>query len=97
MALAIGAPQQLNPQLTTIVKELPNNNIGLDSYQYSYELSDGQHKEESAQVETRGPEDAILRVKGSFAWVDPATNQQYTVSYIADENGFQPQGAHIPA
>ncbi|XP_058801501.1 endocuticle structural protein SgAbd-6-like [Phymastichus coffea] len=80
-----------------VVREAPLDGVGLDSYRFAYELSDGQTRNEQAQVEARAnPEESVLRVYGSFSWVDPADGQTYTVNYIADENGFQPQGAHLP-
>ena len=94
MAVAVAAPQR-NAQEVVVVKETLSDNIGLDSYKFDYQLSDGSTREESAQVETRGAEDAILRVRGSFSFVG-ADGVTYTVTYIADENGFQPQGAHLP-
>ncbi|XP_023247718.1 endocuticle structural protein SgAbd-6-like, partial [Copidosoma floridanum] len=94
LAVALAAPQyhfqhQDDPHVVTLVKETPSNNIGTDGYTFGFEQSDGQKREESAQVELRGPkpEDAILRVRGSFSYVGTDGNT-YTVSYIADENGF---------
>ena len=100
MALAVAGPlQQRSNENVVVVKELLHDNIGLDRYQYNYQLSDGQQKEESAELVKNGPkdEDVSLVVRGSFGWVDPETNQQYTINYVADENGFRPEGAHIPS
>ncbi|XP_051173717.1 endocuticle structural protein SgAbd-6-like isoform X2 [Leptopilina boulardi] len=80
-----------------IVKEELHNNIGIDRYQYNYELSDGQQREENGELVNNGKETETLVVRGSFSWIDPATNYKYTVNYVADENGFHPEGAHIPA
>ena len=97
LAVAVALPQRLSApsKEVVVVKETLHDNIGLDSYKYNYELSDGSKRDESAQVETRGVEDAILRVRGSFSFVGE-DGQTYTVTYVADENGFQPQGAHLP-
>lgn len=96
VAVAYAAPQGA-PQDVVLVKETPSDNIGLGGYNYGYELSDGQAHQETAEVVNQGTENEALAVRGSFTWVDPATNVRYTVNYVADENGFHPQGEHIPA
>ncbi|KAI4500798.1 hypothetical protein M0802_004009 [Mischocyttarus mexicanus] len=92
VALALPRPQEE----VVLVKETPSDNIGLGGYNYGYELSNGQHHQESAELKNAGSEDEALVVKGTFSWVDPVTNQRFDVSYVADENGFQPQGEHLP-
>ncbi|XP_031780215.1 flexible cuticle protein 12-like [Nasonia vitripennis] len=93
LAVAAAASFQKNEDVF-VVKETPSDNIGLDNYRYGYELSNGQQHEESAQVETRSAEESVLRVRGSYSFVIDGVT--YTVNYVADENGFQPQGAHLP-
>ncbi|XP_058801502.1 endocuticle structural protein SgAbd-6-like [Phymastichus coffea] len=89
-------PEVHKPEVV-VVKETPSDNIGLGNYQFAYELSDGQKRDEQAQFEARAnSEESVLRIHGSFSWVNPTDGQTYTVSYVADENGFQPQGAHLP-
>ncbi|KAK2583296.1 hypothetical protein KPH14_009298 [Odynerus spinipes] len=97
VAVAIPRPQADQQDQVVIVKETPSDNIGVGGYNYGYELSNGQHHEESAELKYAGTEDEALAVRGSFSWVDPVTNQRYTITYVADETGFHPQGEHIPA
>ncbi|KAL7049060.1 hypothetical protein ACKWTF_003577 [Chironomus riparius] len=63
-------------------------NLGLDSYNFAYEQSDGQKREESAVVNNFGSENESIAIRGSFSFVGD-DGQTYTVTYIADENGFQ--------
>lgn len=61
----------------------------------SYETSDGITRQEQAELKNAGTEQEALSVRGSVSWVAP-DGQTYTLHYIADENGFQPQGDHLP-
>ncbi|CAG4937496.1 unnamed protein product [Colias eurytheme] len=81
------APQ--NPQDVQILR-YDVNNAGLDSYNFAWELSDGTKHEEQGQLKNIGTENESSVVQGQYAWVGP-DGVQYTVTYIADENGFQPQ------
>ncbi|XP_076767069.1 flexible cuticle protein 12-like [Xylocopa sonorina] len=94
---AVYAAPQVQREDVVLVKETPSDNIGVGGYNYGYELSNGQAHHESAELVNAGSENEALAVRGSFTWVDPQTNVRYTVNYVADENGFHPQGEHIPA
>lgn len=61
----------------------------------SYETSDGTARQEQAELKNAGTDHAALTVRGTIQWLAP-DGQQYTVNYVADENGFQPQGVHLP-
>jgi len=58
---------------------------------YRYETGNGIKAE--ARGSMKDPETQV--VQGSFAFVAD-DGQEYQVQYVADENGFQPQGAHLP-
>lgn len=64
-------------------------------FKLRYETSDGTSAQESGQLKNAGTDNEIMAVRGEFKFIglDGVT---YTVTYIADENGFQPQGAHLP-
>ena len=64
------------------------------SYMYYYEGTDGSKRQEVGIVMNPGSEEEYLVVKGSYSYVDQSGNE-VVVEYIADENGFQPQGTHI--
>ncbi|XP_058125432.1 cuticle protein CP14.6-like [Anopheles ziemanni] len=42
-----------------------------------------------------GDDVAAMVVRGSYSYFGP-DGQVYTVNYVADENGFQPEAPHIP-
>lgn len=59
------------------------------------ETSNGISQEEHAQLINAGSEAESLAVRGEYQYTGP-DGVVYKVIYVADENGFQPQGAHLP-
>ncbi|XP_015592063.1 flexible cuticle protein 12 [Cephus cinctus] len=93
LAISLAAPQG-NPNDITITKQEEQNNIGISGYHFSYEQSDGQQREETAELKNEGTENESIVVTGSFSFVGP-DGKTYRVTYTADENGFQPVAEHI--
>lgn len=62
---------------------------------FSYETSDGIARQEQAELRNIGTENEAIAVSGTVSWVDK-DGQSYTLNYVADENGFRPEGAHLP-
>ncbi|XP_052132046.1 pupal cuticle protein 36-like [Frankliniella occidentalis] len=74
---------------------LINENNGDGTYRYSYETDNGIQAQEQGQLQDDGGE-GVLRAQGSFSFTAPDDNRRYSITYTADENGFQPQGDHLP-
>ncbi|KAH8302918.1 hypothetical protein KR044_011925, partial [Drosophila immigrans] len=66
-----------------------------NGYKFSWETTDGQKHDEEGTLTNPGAENESIAVRGSYSFTAD-DGQVYTVNYIADENGFQPQGAHLP-
>ncbi|KAM7356045.1 larval cuticle protein 65Ag1-like [Cochliomyia hominivorax] len=90
-AVALAAPP--HHEEATILKS--ESEVGPESFQYAYATSDGVEAEAQGKLKNVGTEEEAIVVKGSFSFVAD-DGQTYTVNYVADENGFQPQGAHLP-
>lgn len=58
---------------------------------FSFETENHITQQEIGQLKN----EEILTAQGSYSFQAP-DGQTYSVNYIADENGFQVQGAHIP-
>ncbi|KMR04588.1 larval cuticle protein lcp-17-like protein [Lasius niger] len=66
------------------------------SYSYNYETGNGiQAGEEGKLVKIENGKEDSLHVEGFFSYPD-ADGKPIALSYVADENGFQPQGEHLP-
>ena len=63
----------------------------------SYETADGIKVEESGAQKQVGPtaEDAGTVSKGTFSYPAP-DGTIIALNWVADENGFQPTGSHLP-
>ncbi|XP_046384744.1 endocuticle structural glycoprotein SgAbd-8-like [Ischnura elegans] len=91
LAVAAARPQEEIP----IVRQ--ETDVGFDgTYKYSYETGNGIVAEEAGFLKNAGVPDQEAQVaQGSFSYTAP-DGTPITLQYIADENGFQPQGAHLP-
>ncbi|KAG6448619.1 hypothetical protein O3G_MSEX005610 [Manduca sexta] len=87
VAAASAAPQNLQD---VQVLRYETDNVGPESYNFAWELSNGSKHEEQGQLKNQGTENEAMTVQGQYSWVGP-DGVTYTITYIADENGFQPQ------
>ncbi|XP_018334189.1 endocuticle structural glycoprotein SgAbd-2-like [Agrilus planipennis] len=69
--------------------------VNIDGYRYLYETDNGIFAEEEGHLQNQGTEGEALKAVGDFRYTGP-DGVVYSVSYVADENGFQPAGAHLP-
>ncbi|KAM3962343.1 cuticular protein RR-1 motif 45 [Aphomia sociella] len=66
------------------------------SYKWSYETGNGISAEEQGYVKNLGiPDQEAQTAQGQYSYTAP-DGQLIQLQYLADENGFQPQGAHLP-
>jgi hypothetical protein len=61
----------------------------------SYETSNGIRAEEQGFLKNPGTNVEAQVMQGSYSYTGP-DGIVYTIRYIADENGFRAEGAHIP-
>lgn len=66
-----------------------NSEVTADGFAYDFETSNG-IRADAQGVATNG-----VQSQGSFAYKGD-DGQDYSITYTADENGYQPQGAHLP-
>ncbi|XP_061710360.1 endocuticle structural glycoprotein SgAbd-2 [Cydia pomonella] len=98
-AVACAAPQfqqqyQQN-QVIPIVRQSQEVNFD-GSYQYSYETGNGIAAQEQGYLKNAGVKDAEAQVaQGSFSYTSPE-GIPISITYVADENGFRAEGAHLP-
>ncbi|KAG5317894.1 CUD1 protein, partial [Pseudoatta argentina] len=66
------------------------------SYSYAYETENGIAASEQGSPQPVGPKgDPAVIAQGQFQYTAP-DGTPIALQYTADENGFHPQGAHLP-
>ncbi|XP_018580237.1 larval cuticle protein LCP-17-like [Anoplophora glabripennis] len=65
------------------------------SYEYLYETGNGIFVQEEGKARSINEENVDLVVQGSFLYTAP-DGKEIHLSYVADENGYRPQGDHLP-
>ncbi|XP_055843191.1 flexible cuticle protein 12-like [Episyrphus balteatus] len=92
-AVALSAP--LDDSKNAVITGYENDNIGIEGYKFHVETSDGKSFAEEGELKDAGTDDEGIAVKGQYSYTGP-DGVVYSVSYVADKNGFQPVGDHIP-
>lgn len=62
---------------------------------FRYETANGIAAQEQGALRLQGGPEPSIAAQGSFAYTSPE-GQPISLTYTADENGFRPQGAHLP-
>ncbi|CAH0627161.1 unnamed protein product [Chrysodeixis includens] len=93
LAVAAAAPQAPADVIPIVSQESEINPDG--SYSYSYETGNGISASQKGALKDVGAEEPALQVEGQFQY--PADDgSQVALTYIANENGYQPSGALLP-
>ncbi|CAH0558128.1 unnamed protein product [Brassicogethes aeneus] len=69
-----------------------------DGYNFGYETSDGQTREEYGKIVKKGNNEEVLQVEGSYSYKG-VDGRIYRVIFTAGEEGYKPKvyiGDHIP-
>ncbi|XP_012544117.1 cuticular protein RR-1 motif 6 isoform X1 [Bombyx mori] len=82
-----------NRDAKIIRQELDVNPDG--AYHWTYETENGIVADETGGLKNPQDENPIPSVQGRVSWTAP-DGQLVEIQYVADENGYQPQGSFIP-
>ncbi|XP_057666076.1 endocuticle structural glycoprotein ABD-4-like [Diorhabda carinulata] len=93
--ISVSLGQQSNQAEPIAIVRYENEGVNADgSYQWNFETANGIVAEEQGSIkeveEGPGPD-----VQGQVQYTAP-DGSPISLSYIANENGFQPQGSHLP-
>merc|ERR1712189_18904 len=94
LAVAAAAPQET--KVILIKSQTQNHDTEKQEYSFSYETENGISVSESGVQKQIGdkPEEAGTVSQGKYSY--PEDSVTYTVTWVADENGFQAKGDHLP-
>ncbi|GAB0093177.1 endocuticle structural glycoprotein SgAbd-2 [Sergentomyia squamirostris] len=98
LTCVVGAPQGPSQYATTepipILRQEQEVNFD-GTYKYAYETGNGIQAEETGFLKNAGTEQEAQVAQGEYSYTAP-DGTVIRMTYIADENGFQPQGDHLP-
>lgn len=96
--VAFAAPPNFSYDSNHVIPILASNLNGPNpdgSYSYSYQTGNGIQAQEQGQLAQISKDEDAIQVQGSFSYTAD-DGSPVDLSYIADENGFQPKGDHLP-
>merc|ERR1711911_171878 len=95
--VAVAAAQDLKVEYKEPIPILRSAQLSDETgkYSYSYETGNGISIKEEGEQKLIGDKPEVGSVsRGSYSY--ELEGVTYTVNWVADENGFQPTGAHLP-
>ncbi|XP_053672985.1 endocuticle structural glycoprotein ABD-5-like [Anopheles nili] len=95
LAVVLAAPRPGAEEKDAQVLKYDNDHNGIDGYNFQFDTSNGIQRQEQAELKQFDSENSALVVRGSYSFTAD-DGQVYTVNYVADENGFQPEAPHLP-
>lgn len=90
-AVAVAQLPYPNPEASAQILRQSSDISPDGSYNYGYETSNGIYGEEQGYLKSA----ETLAAQGQYQYASPE-GQVIRVAYTADENGYQPQGDHLP-
>ncbi|XP_066250408.1 pupal cuticle protein 36-like [Euwallacea similis] len=85
-----GASSGSSSRRPIAILKFNTDNNGEGSYKYNYETANRISAEEQGEARGDG-----TKTRGSYSYISPE-GERISITYTADENGFVPQGSHIP-
>ncbi|KAF5298364.1 hypothetical protein FQR65_LT01142 [Abscondita terminalis] len=67
-----------------------------EGYKFSYQTGNGIHAQEHGYIKNYGDKKHETLVQHGSVTYHDEHGHPITLTYVADEHGFQPQGAHLP-
>nr|XP_027208952.1 cuticle protein CP14.6-like [Penaeus vannamei] len=93
-AVAFAAPQYSSSEEVEFVPILKDDRVHEEDGTYSFDFEAANGISFSQAGSPDGDEDAVIKA-GEYSYTAPDGTDIH-VKFVADENGFQPQGAHLP-
>ncbi|KAG6460482.1 hypothetical protein O3G_MSEX012005 [Manduca sexta] len=90
VAVALAAPQQQQPPQHEVYILKQDSDVNPEGYNFDFETSDGTARQETGTLKDFGDNHKAIEVNGSYKYVG-TDGLVYTVTFTADEHGFQPQ------
>ncbi|XP_072930013.1 larval cuticle protein 65Ag1-like [Epargyreus clarus] len=88
IAVVAAAPQQQDQSPAYILKQ--ESDVNPEGYHFEFETSDGTSRQEQGTLKQVSEDHKAIEVTGSYKYTAP-DGLIYTVNFVADEHGFQPQ------